>query len=463
MRPNILLFFTDDQRFDTIRAWGNPDIHTPNLDRLAARGTSFTRAHIMGGTSAAVCMPSRAMLHTGRTLFRIQDEGQEIPPDHTLLGEHFRAAGYAAYGVGKWHNGCPAYARGFSGGAEIFFGGMDDHWNVPACDFDPAGRYDRLAPFVRDPFHTNATGQRRCDHIRPGVHSTDLFTDAAIRLLETRERARPFLMYLSLMAPHDPRTMPRRFLDLYPADRLPLPPNFAPAHAIDTGALDVRDERLAARPRDPAEIRRHIAEYFAMITHLDDALGRVLAALERDGDLDSTVIAFAGDNGLALGQHGLMGKQNLYDHSVRVPLILAGPGVPAGRRRDALVLLSDLFPTLCCLAGIPAPASVEGHGLAPCLRDGAAVRDDLYLAYCGTIRAVTDGRRKLIEYASGATQLFDLEADPFETRNLAPDGAHPDLPGLRRRLGALAAAHGDLESTHGRQFWRARPDLPGLP
>ncbi|HRJ45448.1 MAG TPA: sulfatase-like hydrolase/transferase [Caldilineaceae bacterium] len=139
-RPNILIFFTDDQRFDTIRALGNDAIHTPNMDRLVARGTTFCKGYIPGGSSGAVCMPSRAMLMTGRYLYRLEGEGQGIPAEHLMLPEYLRGQGYTTFGTGKWHNGPAAFARCFSDGGEIFFGGMDDHWNVPACHFDPTGR-----------------------------------------------------------------------------------------------------------------------------------------------------------------------------------------------------------------------------------------------------------------------------------------------------------------------------------
>lgn len=119
-KPNILFFFTDDQRFDTIHALGNPLVHTPVMDRLVARGVSFTHAHIPGGTSAAICMPSRAMLHTGRTLFHLDGAGADIPPEHALMGEYLRSHGYRTWGTGKWHNGVSSYARSFSDGAEIF-------------------------------------------------------------------------------------------------------------------------------------------------------------------------------------------------------------------------------------------------------------------------------------------------------------------------------------------------------
>jgi arylsulfatase A-like enzyme len=457
-RPNVVLFFTDDQRFDTIHALGNAHVQTPNLDALVSSGTAFTRAHIPGGTSGAVCMPSRAMLHTGRTLFHLDREGQEIPAAHTTLGECFQAAGYRTFGTGKWHNGRSSYARSFSCGDEIFFGGMGDHWNVPAYRFDPTGRYDGRCPYVENPFVSNTVSTRECDHIDAGRHSTDLFVDAATRFLGEHDSARPFFMYVSLMAPHDPRTMPARFLDLYPPEAVPLPENFLPEHPIDTGALRIRDEMLAAFPRTPYEIRRHIAEYYAMISHLDHAFGRLVGALREKGALDNTIVVVAGDNGLAVGQHGLMGKQNLYEHSTRVPLILAGPGIPAGQRCDALVYLLDLFPTLCELCGIRVPESVEGLSLAPALQNPHdRVRSLLYLAYADGIRGVTTGRQKLIEYACGATQLFDLSRDPLEMMNLADRAEHgatvTELSGALRRL---AAEWDDPKHPVGRAFWAKR-------
>ena len=151
-RPNVLFFFTDDQRFDTIAALGNPHIRTPNMDALVARGTTFTRAHIPGGTCGAVCCPSRAMIHSGRTLFHLDGCGQEVPEDHALLGETLLRAGYQSHGIGKWHNGTRAFVRSFDGGNDIFFGGMQDHWNVPVYDYDPAGGYEGTLAFCRDPY-----------------------------------------------------------------------------------------------------------------------------------------------------------------------------------------------------------------------------------------------------------------------------------------------------------------------
>lgn len=150
------------------------------------------------------------MLMTGRTLYHLDAQGQSIPEEHVLLGEALQAAGYRTFGTGKWHNGPRAYARSFTNGAEIFFGGMDDHWNVPACDFDPEGRYNNVRPFIRDPFGGGAVATRHVDHITPGKHSSELFSDAAISFLEGYDGHAPFFAYVAFMAPHDPRTMPGR-------------------------------------------------------------------------------------------------------------------------------------------------------------------------------------------------------------------------------------------------------------
>jgi len=450
-KPNIVFLFTDDQRFNTIHALGNRQIHTPNMDWLVERGTAFTHACIPGGTSGAVCMPSRAMLHTGRTLFHLHGAGGQIPEDHKTLGETLRAAGYHTCGVGKWHNGKPAFHRSFSAGDEIFFGGMTDHWNVPAYRFDPTGRYDQRCLYVENFFTSNKTKAHGCDHIHAGRHSTDIISEAGIRFLREHPASHPYMLYLSFLAPHDPRTMPQQFLDMYDPSKIELPANFAPQHAFDNGELHVRDEELAAFPRTPEEIRRHLAEYYAMISHLDDRIGQVIAAVRERGELDRTIFVFAGDNGLALGQHGLMGKQSLYDHSVRVPLVFCGPGIPAGKTSDALVYLLDIFPTLCNLTGTPVPATVEGRDVF-----AGQNRDAVYLAYTDKHRGVRTRQHKLIEYVVNGqhtmTQVFDLVADPLETKNLVGDAQL--VATLRRELFRLRDEWDDRSSKWGETFWK---------
>ena len=441
-RPNILFFFTDDQRFDTIRALGNEEIITPTLDSFVEKGTTFSHGYIMGGTSGAVCMPSRAMLMSGRTLFHIDDLGQDIPTEHVMLGETLQGAGYATFGTGKWHNGPPAYGRSFSSGDRIFFGGMSDHYKVPLNAFDPTGVYPKEQIYFEEK-----------------KHSSDLFSGAAIEFLRSYEADGPFFAYVSFTAPHDPRDTHPKYHAMYDAEKISLPENFMVEHPFDNGELWVRDEKLAAWPRTPEEIRTHIAEYYAMITHVDAQIGAVMAALEESGHAENTIVVFAGDNGLAVGRHGLMGKQNMYEHSVHVPLIMCGPGIPEGETRDAFCYLLDIYPTLCDLIDVPVPESVEGRSLLPILQDPTAkVRDTLFFAYRDLQRSVRDEQYKLIEYVvegQRTTQFFDLQADPWELRDLSDD---PEYAEHRARLrGELVRWRDELDDW-GERFWEGWQD-----
>jgi arylsulfatase A-like enzyme len=195
-----------------------------------------------------------------------------------------------------------------------------------------------------------------------------------------------------------------------------------------------RDEHLASYPRDEKEIKRHIAEYFAMITHLDFEIGRLLDALKESGEEDNTIIVFTGDNGLAVGQHGWLGKEDIYEHGVRIPLIMAGPGIAKGKRNDAYVYLYDIFPTLCEKVGIDIPSSVDGKSFAELLdgEHGEKFRDELYLIFDNFVRGVKDENYKLIEYRNGDnmedkwTFLYDINNDPWETKNLANNENYKD-------------------------------------
>lgn len=427
-KPNVLFIVTDDQRWDTVHALGNEEIITPNLDRLVSRGTSFVSAHIAGGTCGAVCMPSRAMILSGRNPFHLEELGGNIPPEHITLAENFRNHGYETIGLGKWHNGCPSYARSFSQGAKIFFGGMWDHWNVPTCRYDPTGKYDNVINFVVDFYKDNHPQAQHCDEFDPGKHSSTLLTDSAIELLKNNAgKEKPFFMYLAYLAPHDPRTMPDSFREMYDLEKIKLPPNFR--EIIDTNypLMVHRDEHLAAYPREEKEIKRHIAEYFAMITHLDFEIGRLLNALHELGEEDNTIIVFTGDNGLAVGQHGWLGKEDIYEHGVRVPLIIAGPGIAENVRNNAFVYLYDVYPTICDKAGIEIPGSVDGKSFAHLLEGESeeVFREELYLIFDEFIRGVKDSNYKLIEYRNGDekedkwTFLYDIKNDPWETENLA--------------------------------------------
>jgi len=196
-----------------------------------------------------------------------------------------------------------------------------------------------------------------------------------------------------------------------------------------------------------------------MLTHLDFHIGRVLEKLEEKHLMEDTIVVLAGDNGLAVGQHGLMGKQNCYEHSVRVPLVFSGPGIPSGVQAKGKAYLFDVFPTLCESADIEKPESCEGISLSGAMADGDdSLRESLYLAYCDTQRAVKRGGYKLIEYVVNGkhtkTQLFDLENDNWEIKNIAYEKGYQDkVDELRQELGNLRDEWGDKETRWGKIFW----------
>jgi arylsulfatase A-like enzyme len=422
--PNVLILFSDDQRADTIAALGNPHIRTPNLDRLARRGTALTRAYCMGAMQGAVCVPSRAMLLSGRTLFRVPMNLEGV----VTWPEMFARAGYRTFITGKWHNQQVSALRCFTLGKGVFFGGMGDPYKLPVAD---------LAP------------ERKLVNKRlSGQHSVALFADSAIEFLQSHKgRKQPFLAYVAFNLPHDPRVAPPEYHAPYNANKPPLPPNFLPQHPFDNGEMVCRDEKLAPWPRTPDVVRQHLADYYAAITYLDAQVGRILDALRDAGLEDNTIVVFAGDSGLAVGSHGLFGKQSVYDHSMRAPLIIAGPGVPHNQKRDGLCYLLDVLPTLGALAGVAGPEGSEGRNLVPLMEGKAAGREALLLAYREVQRAVCEQRWKLIVYPQiNHRQLFDLAADPHETRDLAGDPAHArEIMRLSAQLERLQADYGDRQ------------------
>jgi arylsulfatase A-like enzyme len=266
-------------------------------------------------------------------------------------------------------------------------------------------------------------------------------------------------MYISFLAPHDPRTMPEEFLRMYDPDEIELPANFMPEHPFDNGEMTIRDEKLEAWPRTEEAIRKHTAEYYAMITHVDARIGEVIGKLKEQGEYENTIIVFAGDNGLAVGRHGLMGKQSVYDHSVHVPLIFAGPGIPQGEKRDAFAYLLDIFPTLCDLTGSEIPETVEGKSLVPAMADNDSIRENLFFAYTSLHRGIRDCRYKLIEYnveGQRTTQLFDLQKDPWEVEDLSEKPEmKPELERLRKELLKWKDETDDDHPDFGEKFWES--------
>jgi arylsulfatase A-like enzyme len=384
-RPNVLFIVADDQRFDTIRSLGNPDIHTPNLDKLIGRGFVFNNAYCQGGMIAAVCAPSRTMLMTGRSLFHIPEPTAKSY-DGPTLASVFNAAGYTTLHAGKKGNS-------FVAGNEAFEKVLYSH---------------------------GATQQSDVQAVQ-----AQIVADAAIDFIRQSKGGKPFLVYLAPHCPHDPRVAPPEFMNRYDPDTIALPKNFMPRHPFDNGELEVRDEKLAPVPRTRETMQRHLADYYACISCLDHHVGRVLDALEATGHASNTIVVYTSDQGLAVGgRHGLMGKQNLYEE-FKSPLIIAGPGIRQGAS-DALVYLYDLFPTCCELTGLAIPPEVEGASLAPLLAgQKPRVREWLFAAYRDCQRMVRDERWKLIWYPKiNRFQLFDLANDPWEIDDLAKSPMH---------------------------------------
>lgn len=417
-RPNIVLTFADDQRHSLLGCWDGPTadaVNTPHLDALASRGLRWTHVYHAGSPVGAVCVPSRAMLHSGRGPFDLPADMIVVGGNETdsfcglskapTLGQRLRDAGYVTHAVGKWHNDEASLKRSFHTAGMIFLNGMADHFNMKVVNWDSQD------------FH---------DSYQAGCHSTDIFSEEARCWLEQYVESdddRPFFLFVAFTAPHDPRRTHQQWHDHYPHDQIHLPHNFRGEHPFNNGELRVRDEKLTPQPRDDDQTRREIADYYAMTEHMDHGIGRIHQRLTELGLIENTLVIHSGDHGLAVGQHGLFGKQNLYDHSVRVPLVMAGPNIPVGQVRSNLCYQHDLHPTLLEAAdAMPtdsAPHRPLFRSLWPAIKSAhVPVHEYIGSYYKNQQRMVTDGKRKQIRFRLGNKewmQNFDLEADPWET------------------------------------------------
>lgn len=415
--PNILLIVADDQRPDTIHALGNAVIDTPNLDRLVVRGTSFSRAY----AGYPICHVSRAQILTGNPAFRALPKypGGAIDPQLATLGGTLQQAGYHTCYTGKWHNDGHPKQRGYTTTSALYSSGGGK--GVPQPEIDNRGR--PLTGYRGWTFKDENNQAELGKGVGLQPDNSRNIANGAIRAIQTAPKGKPLFLHVNFAFPHDPRQWPAGMKDRYAAAKMPLPANFAPQHPFDHGNIDGRDELLLPTPRVPGEVREELAIYYAMITDLDAQLGRILEALPAP---DETIIIFTSDQGLALGSHGLLGKQNEYEHSIRSPLIICGPGLPRNERSAALVNLNDLFPTLCDLAGTAVPATVQSKSLAPLLRhQSGRVHDFVTGVFTDTQRMICDQRWKYVLYPkAGREQLFDLQTDPDELHDLSTDPAH---------------------------------------
>ena len=426
-KPNILFIFADDQAFDTINALGYTDVETPNLDRLKQNGVTFTHAYNMGAWHGAVCVASRTMLNTGRFLWEARDLEPELKAEQNngrFWSQYLKNAGYDTYMSGKWHVKDINPNDIFDVVRDVRPGMPNDFFDWDNPDEHHLG-YDRPVEGEEDewsPYDKSLGG-----FWEGGTHWSDVLGNHAIDFIDqAKDKSNPFFMYLAFNAPHDPRQSPKEFVDKYPIDQIEAPKNFQPLYPYkdDIGCgYGLRDERLAPFPRTEYAVKVHRQEYYAIITHMDAQVGRILDALEASGKADNTYIFFTADHGLACGHHGLLGKQNMYDHSVRVPLFVTGPKVPKNKQIQTPVYLQDIMPSALELADVEKPVHVDFHSLLPIISGKKEKNYDLiYGGYTELQRMVCDGDFKLIYYPKiDKTILYNLKTDPLEMNNLADD------------------------------------------
>lgn len=407
-RPNILFIIADDQSPMDLSVY-NPQasLQTPVLDKLAAEGMVFDRAYHMGAFQGAVCLASRHMIMSGRTVWHLSigpGTDRQCPPDleQNSMPAVFNRAGYATMRTCKNGNSYEA--------ANKLFTVRHDASKLGATEeTGSAWHAQQVLNYLRD--------------------------------RETARDTKPFLIYLGFSHPHDTRDGTPELLAKYGAvnhadkDSLPpandkqppLPSNYLPGHPFPDGHPGLRDEVAVSGvwdKRDPRTIRNEIGRYNACSENIDIQIGRVLEKLAAMGELDNTYIVYTSDHGIAVGRHGLQGKQNLYEHTWRVPYLVKGPGIKPGSRATGNIYLLDTLATLCDLAGIETPSSNEGISFKSVLEgEQTIVRDVMYGTYSGGtkpgMRSVRQGDWKLIEYdvLDGTVrekQLFNLAENPHE-------------------------------------------------
>jgi arylsulfatase len=453
--PNILWICTDQQRFDTIGALGNPYIHTPNIDRLVHGGMAFRHAFCQ----SPICTPSRASFLTGMYPSSVHGSvngnerwAEAAPLVTKLLAE----AGYDCGLAGKLHL---AGAQGRTEPRPADDGYRVFYWSHhPQDDWETDHAY---ADWIQAQGHVLAELYEHPEEIPPDLHQTTWCTDRAIDFI-SEEREGPWLMSVNTFDPHAPFDPPQAYLDRYDPASLP-GPLFRPSDLAAQAQLAAVDFQTTARDLESFDAQGIKAAYYAMIELVDDNVGRLLDTLERTGQLDETLVIFTSDHGEALGDHGLLLKGcRFYEGLVRVPLILYWPGhVRSGLISDALVELTDIAPTLLEICGLPVAERLQGRSLLPLLtgrrdphhhRDH--VRSEYYRAlnpdvpgrddFSGTYATmIRDQRHKLVVYHGHEIgELFDLRFDPWEFRNLWDDADYVavrfDL--MKKSFDALASA-----------------------
>ena len=390
-RPNIILIESDDQSNLAVGAYGHGRMHTPVIDSLAREGVYFTRAYNMGCWSPAVCIPSRTMLFNAVHLWKASRITENNAPGPSLP-ERLKAAGYTTYFTGKWH------ALG----------------KKPIATFDHVGQ---VLPGQLKTFWTDKG------------HLTDLVAEEAVEFIhQASGHAEPFFLYVAFNAPHVPRETFPSYYDLYPPQGIDLPPS------VKDGPLHPQIKyNYSKDPLSKEEMRRRYQQNNAMVSHMDDRIGDILAALKKVGAWDNSLIVFTSDQGINFGENGVAGKVCLYEVSATAPLILSGPGIPADIRIATPVYLQDIYPTLLHSAGLEVPDYMDFQSLHPLIENPSlhGFYPSIYMAMFDDQRGiVVDGFKLILYPQTGAMELYNLAKDPWEMNNLA------ELPEFNSQLSA---------------------------
>ncbi|MFI3290644.1 MAG: sulfatase-like hydrolase/transferase [Opitutales bacterium] len=431
-KPNILLIISDDfspKVFETNKDRPQRQAKTPNLDAFAAQSTVFENTHIMGSWTGAVCMASRTALNTGYSIWKANSTGKngnegikKILADEESWSQLMKKAGYFTYMTGKWHVSGMSVPKIFDKSKDVFggmFGGTPKYgYNRPI-----EGQVDQWDP--SDP-SLGGFWQKKQD----GKHATEITADNAIDFLSTykEEKEKPFFAYVAFNAPHDPRQAPKEYLDMYDLEGIQVPANHMQENpnAVASGIRTIRDENLASYPRTDFVVKTHMKEYFAIITHLDHHIGRVLKALDDAKFNRETIVIFTADHGLAMGEHGYLGKQNMYEASNRTPLFIRGGTFKAGTKIKTPIYMQDIMPTTLEIAGAEKPAMVDYKSLIALSKNPKLEQyDSIYAAYIELQKLIIKDGFKLIHYTqNGAYLLFDLNNDPEELHDLINDAKY---------------------------------------
>ncbi len=423
-KPNIIFLFSDDQSYKAVHALGNMEIKTPTMDKLVEQGVTLTHAYNMGGWNGAICVASRAMVISGRSIWRAQQISGNYSKDEDLdktWPRLMQTAGYDTYMTGKWHVQAKP-KKIFNHVGHVLRGMPHD---TPEGYNRPLSVNDTLWKPWKKEFGGYWEG---------GKHWSELVKDDAVSFIDSAaQKEDPFFMYIAFNAPHDPRQSPKKYVDMYPLENISVPESFVPEYPYNEimgAGRKLRDERLAPFPRTEYSVKVNRQEYYAITSHLDDQIKDILDALEKKGLKENTYIFFTSDHGLACGEHGLLGKQNMYDHSMRVPLMVVGPGIPKGKKIGTDVYMQDIMATTLELAGVQKPEYVEFNSFLNIVK-GEETQGNYKAVYGtyekGSQRMIRKDNFKLILYPkSQKTLLYDLENDPLELTDISSDPANSD-------------------------------------